>query len=272
MSNDLDTIKSHLIETMDYFHKFCEEHNLEYFLVGGTLLGAVRHKGFIPWDDDIDVVMPREDYNRLKELSSSFALPFLYKDYTQDDSYIYPFAKISNNNMIVEEVYYKPFRCGVWIDVFPLDFTFDNVFLQQVHFLLMDVLRKLLILKSGAFKLGKRSFLATNLSKLLHPCCFLIPRKLLNRIFIILERAPYNYFSQNDHLANLYGAWGIREVAPKKLFEEKILYEFEGYKFWGVKDADFWLKKVYGDYMQLPPKHRRVPIHIGNIIKIRHVR
>lgn len=268
MSNDLDVIKFHLIETIDYFHRFCEEHNLEYFLVGGTLLGAARHKGFIPWDDDIDVVMPRKDYNRLKEVSSSFDPPFVYKDYVQDSFYIYPFAKISNNNMIVEEVYYKPFRCGVWIDVFPLDFTFNNLFLQQVHFLSIDALRKLLILKSGAFKLGKRSFLATNLSKLLYPFVSLIPRRLLNSIFTILESAPYKYFSQNKHLANLYGAWGIREVAHKELFEEKVLYEFEGYKFWSVKDADFWLTKVYGDYMKLPPEYKRLPVHIGNIIEI----
>lgn len=267
MSNKL---QKHLLETLNYFHNFCEDHNLEYFLIGGTLLGAVRHKGFIPWDDDIDVVMPRRDYDKLKLLANKIELPYVYKDYSTDKNYIYPFAKITQSDLLFEEIYYKPFQSGVWIDVFPLDYTFDNIVFRKIHFTLMDVVRKSLILKYGSFKLNKRSSLVTNTSKLLHPLFEKLPRKTFNFLFESLEDIPNTYFKQHHNLANLYGAWGILEVAPKDLFDEKELYEFEGYKFWGIKNADYWLQKVYGDYMELPPEHKRRSEHIGHLIGLNH--
>jgi lipopolysaccharide cholinephosphotransferase len=78
-----------------------------------------------------------------------------------------------------------------------------------------------------------------------------------------------NRFSNKKHLANFQGAWGIKESAPKTLFENRILLSFEGKEFWAVKDFDFWLTKVYGDYMKLPPEEKRVPEHIGRIVEVK---
>lgn len=263
--NDLDNVKKYLLETMVYFHEFCEEYNLQYFLVGGTLLGAVRHQGFIPWDDDIDIVMPRPDYDRLKQLQSQISAPYEFLDSSKDPNYIYPFIKITNSELIVQENFYKPFTSGVWIDVFPLDYTFSKKLLQKQHFFAVDIFRKALIIKHGAFKLNKHSNLTNILLKKIHPIAALIPSGFFDFLFYQLEAIPYKHLGQNHNLANLYGTWKELEVAPKSLFNEKKLYKFESYQFWGVKDAHFWLSKVYGDYMELPPEHKRTT-HIGHIV------
>lgn len=267
MSTDNRIVKESLLQTMSYFHKFCTTHNLEYFLIGGSLLGAIRHQGFIPWDDDIDVVMPRADYNKLRELAYEFDYPFAYRDYRVDQDYIYPYTKVVNNEVVIEETCFRPFKSGVWIDIFPLDYTFNHITLRKIHFLSLSMLRKALILKYGAFKLEKYNWLTSTAIQAIYPIVNKTPRKQLNILFDLLESSPNKIFSQNKYLANLHGAWGIKEVAPKEIFNEKILYNFEGYQFWGIKDYDFWLKKVYGDYMQLPPMNQRIPVHIGRILK-----
>lgn len=253
---------------MKYFHDFCEEHGLEYFLVGGTLLGAVRHKGFIPWDDDLDVVMLREDYNRLVSLADKFLFPFNLMHLNNDRNYVYPYVKLTNLNLIVEEPTFKPVVSGIWLDVFPLDFTFRSAINQKIHFLLISLVRKILILKHGAFKTQKRSGGVVKLLKSFYFFLKFIPNKALSWTFDFIQIILPKYLSNKEFVANLHGAWGNKEVAPTALFKKRRLYDFEECKFWSVDDADFWLKKVYGDYMQLPPKDKRAPEHIGRIIKV----
>ncbi|MUG31587.1 LicD family protein [Psychrobacter sanguinis] len=265
MPKNNDIIKENLLQTMSYFHSFCTTYNLEYSLIGGSLLGAVRHQGFIPWDDDIDIVMPRSDYDRLKQLQSQISAPYELLDSSKDPNYIYPFIKMTNSKLIVQESFYKPFTSGVWIDIFPLDYTFSNKSLQRKHFFVVDIFRKALILKHGAFKLSKRSNLMTNFLKKTYPIAALIPSSFFSFAFYQLESIPYKYLGQKQNLANLYGTWKELEVAPKSLFNERKLYKFENHHFWGIKNADFWLSKVYGNYMELPPEHKRTT-HIGHIV------
>lgn len=266
MPSNNSNYKYCLLESMNYFHKFCEENNLVYSIIGGTLLGAVRHKGYIPWDDDIDVVMPRDDYDRLITLTSQLKHPFQLNSHITQDGYIYPYLKLSNSDFVVEEILYKPFRCGVWIDIFPLDYTFNNLKSQKLHFSLVSIIRKLWILKHGAFKTTKRSRMTICLLIMMHYITKIIPKKALSYTFKLLELAPTTIFKRHLVLANLYGAWGYKETAPKEIFKDRVLYDFEGYQFWGIKNYDFWLKKVYGDYMELPPKSKRVSNHNSIVV------
>ena len=97
-----EIIKQVLIETMDEFHSFCEQHNLTYYLVGGGLIGAVRHKGFIPWDDDLDVIMPEKDFKKLISLHSEFKPPLRLNNYYLDDNYYRCCAALINDKLVVD--------------------------------------------------------------------------------------------------------------------------------------------------------------------------
>lgn len=269
---DSELIKKTLLETMIYFHQFCEENNLKYFLVGGTLLGAVRHKGFIPWDDDLDVIMPYEDYKKLLNLHKNIKSPFSLLDFNIDEKYIYPFAKLSNERVIVKENLYKPLTCGLWLDIFPLGYTFESMVLQKLHFKLIRFFKILYILKHGSFKLEKRNKFYLTILKAGYSIFSIIPSKLFLNIFSFLEYKFAPIFNPKENLANFHGAWGVKEVAPKELFDKRKLYDFEGHKFWSVEDADFWLSKVYGDYMTPPPIEKRVSPHIGEILEVKDER
>ncbi len=262
----MDDIKKVLLETLCEFHDFCEENHLKYFLIGGTLLGAVRHKGFIPWDDDVDVIMLREEYNKLISLSSKFNYPLKLRAPQTEKDFIHPFMKLTNEKIVVEEQFEKPFSSGVWIDIFPLDYTFEKIFSQKIHFFIMYRLRLLLDLKYNRRPLSdfptRKKILVMPLKSLTK----LLPRKTINYLFELNEEWPSKAFNQKSYLANLYGAWGIKETAPTDIFLERALYDFEGKKFWGPKNTKFWLRKVYGNYMQLPSEENRISHHRIRII------
>ena len=111
------------LEILKEFIRICKDNNLQYYLVGGTCLGAVRHKGFIPWDDDIDVAMPRDDYDKFITLQDQMKKPYFIQTYKSDKNYIYNFAKVRDSSTTFVENFFacSQMNHGVWIDVFPLD-------------------------------------------------------------------------------------------------------------------------------------------------------
>lgn len=263
----MDDIKSVLLETLSEFHSFCETHNLEYFLIGGTLLGAVRHEGFIPWDDDADVVMPREDYNKLLNLANEFNYPFTLKSPKTHKDFRIQFAKLTNDKIILEENQYVPFINGVWVDIFPLDYTFDNRYAQKIHFFVANKLLSLIYQKYNLVD-NKRFSLTRRTIKLpLWLISKLSPRQAINYLFTINENIATVLPIPNNNLANLYGSWGSKEVAPSEIFSSKKLYSFENKYFWGPENADYWLTKVYGNYMQIPSEEQRKSKHNLRILE-----
>lgn len=257
----MDDIKSVLLETLSEFHAFCETHDLEYFLIGGTLLGAVRHEGFIPWDDDADVVMPREDYNKLLNLASEFKYPFILKSPKTHKDFRIQFAKLTNQKIILEEDLDVPFVNGVWLDIFPLDYTFNNKYTQNLHFFVASKLKSLISLKYNLVNQKKLSMARRTVKLPLWIISKVMPREVINGFFTMNENIATILPFPKNSLANLYGSWGVKEIAPAKIFSSKKLYDFEGKQFWGPVDADYWLTKVYGDYMQLPSKEQQKAKH-----------
>lgn len=237
--------------------KICRDNNIEYFLIGGTLIGAVRHKGFIPWDDDIDIGMLRSDYEKFIDLCINENV--LGDDYfldcnESDNNYFIPFIKIKKNNTTFAEKSIDgiDIHKGIFLDVFP----YDNVpkqdsFVQKIQAIVVRNIQYAIYVKYHVYKLkDKRRKVFTWFLTLL-PSKTL---KKLNKYFsTIFEKK-----SNNKYIVSLAGSSPYYEetLLKERLFPLKKI-KFEGYDFFAFKENDYYLSQLYGNYMQLPPIEER---------------
>lgn len=253
MQLDADVLHSRLLSIMKDFHKFCNEHKLQYYMLGGTCLGARRHQGFIPWDDDMDIGIPRKDYDRFcNELAEQLPeyLELRYYRNTPDSPMHY--VKLIDRRTTLIENNYRNYVEGLYIDIFPLDAAghgfAETLRWKKIWFLHNVVMyhcmteKKQGVIKSFAQKWARH----TNLQKYHEK----------------LERAlTSKKFSDPPLTVNFLGAWGIKEVMDRSLFGTPQLYPFEDAEFYGPEKIDEYLMHLYGNYMQLPPEDQRVFRH-----------
>ncbi len=260
MIMDRTDLRQRELNILIAFANFCDEHELNYYLFGGSLLGAIRHKGFIPWDDDIDVAMPREDYERFYQLtkedgihSSRYRVIFY-----RDDSSCYPFIKIEDTTTLVRPKYRdEKYYYGLWIDVFPLDTLPSEQKARHRMFKKALVLRFFAHTASADTSSAESGFRLI-IKKLLVPILRCIGIQRLNRIF---DSYCAKYQGESTgQLGNICWAVGTRESMPTA-FLEKTTVEFEGHTFQTTKHWDYYLSKIYGNYMELPPESQR-KVHI----------
>lgn len=250
-----------IIETLFEFHLFCEKHNLVYHLGGGTLLGAIRHKGIIPWDDDIDVDMPRHDYERFLKLSDTFPKPFEVKHFKKDKNYVYPFIKIYNPKLQVTEFFgEQSYTSGAWIDVFPMDGVFTNMRLRKLQFCIVKKLRFLFQLKNRGYQPPQNKESKTYfLKRLFKPIVFVLlcflPKHL---VFSLMDKAAsFKKYKKTIFVGAFYSPYGVKASFPKNIYKTTIQSEFNGYKFNIPSGYDLFLKAQYGDYMTPPTESER---------------
>lgn len=249
---------------IDYIDKVCRENNLRYFLCGGSLLGAIRHKGFIPWDDDIDIAMPRPDYEKFCALARDekkyLALTPAVK------GYYYNFTKVIDSETKLVELGCRPIRdLGIFIDVFPLEGMPSDKVEQEKHFKKLHRTRQ---------AINSYAFVPPKLRKNIFAYVKRLYRVLKNKkrnLFKLQEKyvklaKKYDYESSDDVYMS-GGAYGKVEMFPKDYVSEYIDVEFEGRKFKGLKNYDKYLTKLYGNYMKLPPKEKQITHH--NFIAVR---
>jgi len=248
---DIKTLQRRLVPILDCIDKVCREQNLHYYLWAGTMLGAVRHKGFIPWDDDVDIAMPRPDYERLMQHSKEWMpAPFEVIGLHNRPDYPYPFSKVIDGSTTVIERPDFDFPEGIYVDIFPLDGITTDPQLFRQHIRHYKLFRHLLFLRGrDPFKHGKgpRSWWPL----LIHQVFTL--KWMQNKVQGIMQQ--YDYVSC-DHVID--HDFTERGVVKKKWLGESVLYEFEGGMYRGVADADAYLTHMYSDYMKLPPKEKQV--------------
>lgn len=249
-------IKKIIFEILCVFAQFCDENGLRYYLCGGTLLGAIRHKEFIPWDDDIDVLMPRPDYNRLhKILKEKNIRPYYTLISIQARNSFCPFAKIIDNRTHIENKYATTDK-HLWIDIFPMDGLPENKnqsnkILDQAKYMKKWFSR--CNAKIGAGKNKWKSIFKIPFVIILKAC------KLEKKLGTKLDKLAHTYdFDSSDYIGGIAWSLGAKERMKKSDYLPVEDVEFCGKMFHVPACWDYYLTRIYGDYMKLPPKEQRV--------------
>lgn len=253
-------IKEILLKQMEFIDAFCREHNISYFLIGGSLLGAVRHKGFIPWDDDIDIGMLRKDYDKFVRLFNKEKSAYSLIDINNKKDYYLPFAKVIDNRTIcIEDVRFGT-PIGISVDVFPFDNCPGNSYEEACNFA-----RKCRFFsRMLALKTIKPSAERPTIKNIIVVVTQFILKHFSNKKLIMLIEKNITKFKEYDstYIGELsYMPYGNKEIYKKEWLEQTSKLPFEQYLFSVPKDYINFLTRTFGDYMQLPPAEKRVSHH-----------
>ncbi len=260
----LQEIQQESLRILQAIHQFCRSNSIRYSLAYGTMIGAVRHKGFIPWDNDIDVFMPRPDY---EEFCRTFHTEGLGIVSEKDKEAYINFCRVYDTERTVADVRFpssEDYQGGIWVDVFPMDGAPDSFEAFKAK---MKGLQKLFnfhlyLRKSLGGRQAIRKAFGIKEACILAFCHYLLPSrfclKLVNRKLragaLETPLGSTEHWSQFCVLDD-----GVRNYQLSKDFEESVDLEFEGCDFKVFKGYDRILRNIYGDYMQLPPENARIP-------------
>lgn len=252
-SIDVEELRSIQMQMMDSIDNFCAKRGLRYFLMYGSLIGAVRHQGYIPWDDDIDIIMPRPDYDVF--VNEYYDENYSVVNREKDKKWKLLYSKVCDDRTVMLED--NGLRCGVYVDVFPLDGLSSDEKKAYAHFRYVMQLKLLLRLHLFAprMRLGKDTFMAALVAKLIHS---FVPYGILYKRFY---KAIRKFDFENSCYIGDLCAGAMNQVFEAKEYSEYMKGCFEGHQYRLPVGYDSILRKIYGDYMILPPKSDRVSNH-----------
>lgn len=256
----LQELKKIELETLKMFRDFCNENGISYFLSNGTLLGAVKYKGFIPWDDDIDVFVPRDDYDRMLTLFKDNDRYKLFA-FEKNEKYPYPFAKLCDMRTYKEQTIYKnkDVKLGVEMDIFPLDAWNNDYEEAKLEGKKIRSYIKLLKLTKLEAPLTKNPIKYVVWSAIIVLLKFLGSKYFIKQIIRITRNRPD---SEHHYLGcKSWCIYGEREIVPANVFEDSVEVEFEGEIFNAPVGFDTYLRMLYGDYEKDPPIDKQKTHH-----------
>lgn len=256
-------IKDIQIKLMDDFHRLCIGLGLRYSLGGGSLLGAIRHRGYIPWDDDIDVIMPRPDFDKLAIYNKNHKLPFIFMTHESVKGYNNLHGKVVDEHTVIKDKYIdsRAIKMGVNIDIFPIDGLGNNYNDALKTFKKTEIKRE--ILNARTWKKFFRSHT--------HPWYY-EPARLLIYFISRLYKAEdlmvsidkinrEKNFDNVKYAGCVCGSYRTKEILKQKIFSEYEDVYFEGRVYKGLKAYDEYLSSLYGAYMKMPPEDKRITHH-----------
>lgn len=263
---EIEDVQKTQLEILLEFDRICKKKKIPYQIFSGTLLGAIRHKGFIPWDDDIDVCLLRKDYERFIRCCSTELNPaYFLQDYVTDNKSYYKFAKLRKNHTIFLNSIEvdSGMHNGIYIDIFPLDNVEPDTALGKLQ---PWIFQFLYIIESSRVK-GRTLNTKNSFNRIIRLFFYyilkIVPKniidELMQKILKMFEKKETKYV---NHLTNGVSKKRLKMfLREKNTFYDVIYKEFEGYNFPVPRNYHQVLKNHYGDYMSLPPKDKRVPHH-----------
>ena len=246
-----EILKERLLTMATMFHWFCSEKGIKYYMLGGTMLGAIRHKGFIPWDDDMDFGIMREDYEKLKEYRNELPQGYSLNFYEFDKNFQYGFCKLyDENSTYIEGLYDVRAVGGIYIDIFPIDNIGDDWKKAE------ETGKKIAFKKKVVAAIYAKGARSSSIKTLGVKILGLLPKS--PKWFAWVYDSVKKYRRKDTKIVtNVFGAYTIKEILPKEFFGEPVLYPFENTEFYGVEKAHEYLSRLYGDYMTPPPEDKR---------------
>lgn len=246
-----------LADMLRWFHNYCEKHGLRYYMVAGTMLGAARHQGIIPWDDDIDVAMPRPDYEKLIELLRKPQDSYVVESPKYHAGRILlATAKLYHTGTTLVEKNKCPIKKGIYIDIFPLDGVGNS--LEEG----LQSLKKVIFLDN--LRAAKVCSVRKGRSLMKNAVAFfggLLPLRMEKLVRKIDDVCARRNFDDCEYVAIMTSTYRQKDIMPKSYFGTPTLYSFEGFEACGVEQADAYLTHLYGDWRQFPPEEQRVTRH-----------
>lgn len=253
----MNEMQKRLLDIFKWLIGFLEKNNIRYYAIGGTMLGAVRHKGFIPWDDDIDIAIPRRDYEKLIALFDKQIDHYVLESPQKSDpDYCYNYAKVYDINTTLIEKAKKSIIRGLYIDIFPLDGIGDDYKKSLRNYKSIDKKNMLLAMKLTGFRKGRKWW--KNLASFVGYALPINCKKTARKIDTMCSKHD---FDESLFVGNLVSTYRSREIMKKEIFGTPTAYSFEGLKITGPEKFDDYLTTLFGNWRELPPAEKRVSAH-----------
>ena len=253
-------LQSKLLEMMTWLDRFIRENRLTYYVIGGTLIGAARHQGFIPWDDDVDIAMPRKDYDKLCALLKKPVSHYVVEaPDSEADDFLYTFAKFYDTNTSMAEHLKKDVKRGIYIDIFPLDGIGQTYEEALKNYQAIDRKNMLLMTRVCAYRKERKWYKnAAIFAARLIPGFLLNEKKLTQEIDRLNRRIP---FETSEYISLTMSTYRARDIHKRSLLGTPVELPFENITVLAPQHYDQYLADTFGDWRKLPPEEKRKCAH-----------